>query len=346
MTYKVNQKTLRITFQSFFILLFINLFLVNEINAQDNTWAEKLGFPKGKKIVILHVDDVGMSVESNEGAIQSMTNGVATSCSIMMPCPWVSGYLHFLKDNPETDAGLHLTLTSEWNDYRWGPLSGKKNVPGLVDSEGALWGTVEEVVEHASPDEVEQEIKAQIDRCLTMGFTPTHLDSHMGTLFATHAFIQRYVKVGIEYSIPIMFPAGHNTLIAEELKSTAADMKMAKEVGIALWNAGLPVIDDLHNTSYSLKLPNGAKPTTDNIRKSKTAFYINALKEVKPGITYMIMHCNTPSEHFGKISGSGQTRTGDYLAMTDPKLRKFIADEGIILTTMKELMERRKKIKN
>jgi chitin disaccharide deacetylase len=87
--------------------------------AQDSTWAEKLGYPRGKKVVILHVDDVGMSLDVNQGAIDAMSKGVASSCSMMMPCSWVPGYFHYLKDHPETDAGLHLTLTSEWKDYRW-----------------------------------------------------------------------------------------------------------------------------------------------------------------------------------------------------------------------------------
>lgn len=312
--------------------------------AQQTTWAEKLGYPAGAKIVIFHVDDVGMSWESNQGAIGSMTQGVANSCSIMMPCPWVPGYFKFLKEHPETDAGLHLTLTSEWRDYRWGPLAGKAAVPGLVDPEGMLWRSVADVAKHASPDEVEKEVRAQIERSLQLGFRPTHMDSHMGSIFATPAFIQRYIKLAIEYKIPVMFPGGHNTLAASELKATAADLNMAKLAGQTLWNAGLPVIDDLHNTSYGFRLPEGVKPTTKNIRKHKTDFYINALKEVKPGITYVIMHCNALSPHFDNISTSRMVRESDYLAMTDPRLRAYIEKEGIILTTMKEMMERRSKL--
>ena len=315
------------------------------VHAQDSTYAEKLGFPKGKKVVIFHVDDVGMSLDANHGAIEAMEKGVATSCSIMMTCPWVPGYFHYLKDHPNTDAGLHLTLTSEWKDYRWGPLSGKPAVPGLVDKEGAMWASVEEVVKNATGDEVEKEIRAQVERALQMGFKPTHMDSHMGTLFATPDFIQRYVKVGMEYKIPIMLPGGHNTLVMEQMKSTAADMQTARMVGKALWQAGLPVIDDLHNNSYAPHLPDGVKPTSENLRKYKTQFYIDALKSLQPGITYVIMHCIKPTEVFPYISDSGPIREADFLAMTNPELKKFIEKEGIILTTMRELMERRAKLK-
>lgn len=327
----------------FFILFF--LATSNEkVNAQDQTWAEKLGYPKGKKVVILHVDDVGMSWESNQGAIGSMNNGVATSCSMMMPCPWIPGYFKFLKSNPNTDAGLHLTLTSEWKDYRWGPLSGKKLVPGLVDAEGAMWSSVEDVVKHASADEVEMEIKAQIERSRTMGFEPTHLDSHMGTLFASPAFLERYIKAGIEYGIPVMFPGGHNTMIAKQMGPTFIDPKIISMIANKLWTSGLPVLDDLHNTSYSLGSLDPSKTTPQILKETKTAFYINALKEIKPGITYIIMHCTIGDPHFEKISDSGKIREADYLAMTNPALKTFIQKEGIILTTMRELMERRKKL--
>src|SRR5438552_1228344 len=120
-------------------ILILLLIAVNVQVFAQQTYAEKLGFPSGSKVLILHVDDAGMSWDSNEGARLALTEGVASSVSVMMPCPWVPGFVKFLKSNPKVDAGLHLTLTSEWDSYRWGPISGKKNVPGLVDGEGAMW---------------------------------------------------------------------------------------------------------------------------------------------------------------------------------------------------------------
>lgn len=309
------------------------------------TFAEKLGYPKGAKIIILHIDDLGMSYDSNLGSIEAMTKGVANSCSVMMPCPWVPEFVHYLKEHPETDAGLHLTLTSEWKDYRWGPLSGKPAAPGLVDPEGAMWRGVADVVKHASADEVEKEIRAQVERARTMGFEPTHLDSHMGTLFATPAFIERYIKVGIEYKIPVMFPGGHNTLIAEEMKSTAADMQAARAVGKKLWDAGLPVLDDLYNDSYSWKPTPEIYADDKKLQQYKTGKYIEVLKSLKAGITMIIMHCTNTTEVFEHISDSGPTRRGDYLAMIDPELKKAIKKEGIILTTWREMKQRRDKVK-
>ncbi|MDZ7646878.1 MAG: polysaccharide deacetylase family protein [Cytophagales bacterium] len=204
------------------------------VQAQQ-TYAEKLGYPKNAKVLILHVDDVGMSWDSNQGAIKAMEQGVANSLSIMMPCPWVPGYVQYLKEHPQVDAGLHLTLTSEWKEYRWGPLVGKPAAPGLVDTDGAMWPSVEEVVKYASADEVEAEIRAQLARARGMGFEPTHLDSHMGTLFASPDFLQRYVTVGIENKIPVMFPGGHNSMIGQSTAASPELMTQMQQTGQMIW---------------------------------------------------------------------------------------------------------------
>lgn len=328
-------------------LLFLILLISFTIRAQtgEPTYAEKLGYPKGKKVLIIHVDDVGMSYESNQGAIRAIKEGVANSLSVMMPCGWVPGFVHYLKENPEIDAGLHLTLTSEWKDYRWGPLAGKNQVKGLVDSEGAMWRGVADVVKNASPDEVEKEIRAQLDRARTMGFTPTHLDSHMGTLFATPEFLQRYLKVGMEEKIPVMFPGGHNTVVQQQEKIIADQLAMTQMVGKQLWNAGLPVLDDLENSSYGWKGPESGDKSEKALQKYKTDKYINAIKNIKPGLTMVIMHCTIHTEVFPQISDSYPTREGDFLAMIDPELRKYIEKEGIVLTTWREAMQRRQRIK-
>ena len=329
-------------------MCFVFLTTILHCYSQDNdsTFAEKLGYPKGAKVVILHVDDAGMSYDSNEGTIQALTKGVATSCSVMMPCGWVPGFVNYLKQHPSLDAGLHLTLTSEWKDYRWGPLAGKQAVNGLVDKEGALWPNVADVVKNATPDEVSQEIKAQLKRALDMGFQPTHLDSHMGTLFATPAFMERYIMLGMENQIPVMFPGGHATLIASQMKMPDAQKAQLKFVGNTLWNAGLPVLDDLHNESYEWQLPGNAKTISDkDLQAYKTKKYISALQSLHAGLTMVIMHCTAPTEVFEKITDSGPTRKGDLLAMIDPALKAAIQQQGIVLATWRELMERRKRIK-
>jgi chitin disaccharide deacetylase len=328
-----------------FASLLLILPLCVSISYAQDTYAEKLGFPKGAKVLILHVDDAGMSWDSNEGAIQAITNGVATSVSVMMPTPWVPGFFHFLKQHPTTDAGLHLTLTSEWSDYRWAPLAGKSAVPGLVDSEGAMWAGVDDVVKHATADEVEKEIRAQLERARLFGFEPTHLDSHMGTLFASPEFLQRYINIGVEQKIAIMFPAGHNTMIRKQSGLGENILKQFQQTGKVIWDAGLPVLDDLHNVSYDWEYPTTARVSDISLRKYATQNYIETIRSLKPGLTMVIMHCSKPTEVFSHITDSGHIRKGDLLAMTDPEFRKFIQQEGIILTTWREVKQRREKAK-
>ncbi|HXT42044.1 MAG TPA: polysaccharide deacetylase family protein [Candidatus Angelobacter sp.] len=295
--------------------------------APDKTFAERLGWKHGDVVVILHVDDVGMSHSSNLGAIEATGNGVATSFSIMMPCPWVSEIARYLKTNREADSGLHLTLTSEWKIYRWGPLAGKSQVPGLVDEEGCLWHNVEQVATRATPDEVEREIRAQIDRAETLGIPITHLDSHMGTLFARPDYFERYAKVGIEKRIPILAVGGQGTFVLQENPEAATKLRpWVKKI----WNAGLPVLDDVHTASYNWK------------PEEKTEKLQTLLKELKPGVTEIIFHASLPTEDFPLITSSSESRRADLKALTDPRVKKLIEERGIILTTWRELKERRK----
>jgi predicted glycoside hydrolase/deacetylase ChbG (UPF0249 family) len=317
------------------------LLTTSAVVAQTETYAEKLGFPKGKKVIILHVDDAGMSYESNVGTMNALDKGIANSTSVMMPCGWVPQFFTYLKQRPNTDAGVHLTLTSEWDTYRWSPLVGREKAPGLYDEQGAFWHSVAQVVEHASADEVEAEVRAQLARYRAFGLQPTHMDSHMGTLFQPK-FLSRYVKVAIDEKIPILFPGGHASLIIKANNVPPAQQQLIAQVGKQLWDAGLPVLDDLDGTSYGWNLPEGISLTDENLRKHKTQKFMELLTSAQPGLTYIIMHCTAPTSTFDQISTSGPTRKGDMLAMMDPVLKAFIAKEGIIVTTWRELMERRK----
>jgi hypothetical protein len=191
------------------------------------------------------------------------------------------------------------------------------------------------------------EIRAQLAKARTMGFEPTHLDSHMGTLFGSPEFLERYLKVGIENQIPVMLPGGHNVLIQQELNrpdstTIANQMRM---LGNMLWKAGLPVLDDLHNFSYGWKIPAEIANDDNKMRDFKTNKYVAGLKLLQPGVTMMIMHCTDPSETFKYISDSGPLRKADLLAMLDPVFKQALKDNKIVLTTWRELMQRRKQIK-
>jgi predicted glycoside hydrolase/deacetylase ChbG (UPF0249 family) len=198
----------------------------------------------------------------------------------------------------------------------------------LVDEEGCLWHTVEQVTAHATPDEIEREIRAQIDRAETLGFPITHLDSHMGTLFARPDYFERFAKVGLEKQIPILVVGGQGShLSAKEREAGEKLRPWVKKI----WNGGLPVLDDFH--SGFTRLGTEKKPEK----------LMDLLKNLKPGVTEILFHASLPTEDFPIITGSSEARRADLKALTDPRVKKLIQERGIILTTWKELKERRKK---
>ena len=185
------------------------------------------------------------------------------------------------------------------------------------------------VVTHATPDEVETEIRAQVERALATGIEPTHLDSHMGTLFATPAYTERYIKVGIEKDIPVLIPGGHMQYTGKGLPFPADKVR---EQAMKVWDAGLPVVDDIFADTYGWA------------RANKVAELKEILGNMEPGLLEVIVHCTEPSDVFSLISGSSETRKGDLEAMLSDELRAFIEQEGIILTTWRELKARRDKL--
>ena len=150
-----------------------------EAHAQVNakSLAEKLGFPRDAKILIVHADDVGVTHSVNAATIKALDTGLVNSASLMVPCPWFPEIADYAKSHPAVDFGLHLTLTSERVYYRWGPVVSKDKVPSLVDENGYFhhdWNTTTKI----NPKEAELELRAQIERAFAMGVRPTHLDSH------------------------------------------------------------------------------------------------------------------------------------------------------------------------
>lgn len=307
-----------------FLVMALIAFAISTARAES--YAEKLGWAKDDIVVILHVDDAGMSHGSNLGVMQSMTEGIATSFSIMMPCPWVPALMEWIKKNPTVDAGLHLTMTSEWKKYRWGPVAGKAAVPGLVDEQGCLWHSVPQVVASASPDEIEKEIRAQIDRAEKFGLEITHLDSHMGTLFARADYFERFLKVGIEKQIPILAVGGHMTHTMVENGAAATALK---PLAPKIWAAGLPVIDDLHTGVTSWK---------PDVKKERV---MKLIRELKPGITEILFHCSVMTEELPLITGSAESRHADTQLLKDPELKALLKERNIQLTTWRELKKRR-----
>ena len=175
---------------------------VNVPQLDGKNWAEKLGYPVDSKVVMLHADDIGMCSEANEAVIPYLLNDQIQSASAMVPCPWFNDIADWYKKHPEMDIGLHLTLTSEWKNYRWGPVSNSSSVPELIDTEGYLWRGVIDVASRTPVATIEKEVRAQIERAYERGIKPGHIDTHMGTLYSKVEYTEAFFNIAMEYGIP------------------------------------------------------------------------------------------------------------------------------------------------
>ena len=233
----------------------------------QETIAERLGYDANAKLLIVHADDIGLARSVNIAAARAFEAGGITSGSVMVPCPWFPDFAAYYREHGPLDVGIHITLTAEWKHYRWGGVSPAGEIPSLLDEDGYFYATVEEVATHAKPGEVEQEIRAQIERALKLGIRPTHLDTHMGSVMAAPELFEIYVRLGEEYDLPVMVPRNWPQDVPEEfaehLDAVAADR---------------PLLDGLYMMM--------AHDST----KSWAEAYGEMLAVVEPGLNQLIVH--------------------------------------------------------
>lgn len=169
---------------------------------------ERLGLDRDASAVIISCDDLGSCHGANLGVYEALREGIATCASIMMPAPWAR---HAATMYSGEDLGVHLTLNAEHPLYRWGPLT---HAPSLVSGEGGFPRTIDDLWEHADPDEVRRECRTQIERAMAWGIDVTHLAPHLTSITLRPEFFDVYLELAVEFALPIRLPSTISTAVA------------------------------------------------------------------------------------------------------------------------------------
>ena len=274
-----------------------------------------------KRYVIIHADDAGMSHSVNRATIAAMEEGIVSSASIMVPCPWFPEFARYAKNHPDGDYGIHLTLNSEWDLYRWGPVSDPSRVPSLIDENGFLWDNVQQVAENVKVEEAEIELRAQIERAKKFGVPLSHLDTHMGAVLSRPDLAKLYIGLGLEYDLPVLFIRPSPT---NEVQKRYPDA--AKMVPI-LAEKGFPLLDALYQF-----YDHG----TYDERKE---IYLKTLRELPRGVSQIIIHCGHDDNELRKITSSYPIRDTDRAIFMDDEVKAAVKELGIQVIGWKAFRE-------
>lgn len=307
--------------------LLLGFFLITSIvraQTSEPSIAEQLGYPSDAILLIIHADDLGVSHSENSASISAWENKGINSASIMVPTHWFPEIAHYANKNPEFDLGLHLTLTAEWPFYKWNGVLPSNEIPSLLTDKDYFYATVAEVVQNANPGEVEKELRSQIERAIDFGIKPTHLDSHMGTIFASPEYFEIYMNLGKEYQIPVLIPYG------DIMNSPASAMK----------DQFLELTD-----SYPAKVQELIQLTPQIPESEWVETYDQLIKELKPGLNELIVHTSyddaetqamTVNTHH---SWGSKWRQRDYDYVVSQRFKDLLEEENIQLVTWREIQQ-------
>ena len=291
---------------------------------QAESLLRRLGFAPDARVAVVHADDIGMCHAANEGALEALRQGPATCGSLMVPCPWFAEAAARARAQPELDLGVHLTLNAEWEHYRWGPVAGRGAVPSLVDEDGGFFRTSQETARHGKPEEVEIELRAQIERALAAGIDVTHLDAHMGTVFLP-PFLSIYTRLARDHRVPAFVVRPRVEDLAD--RSMSAAIATIHEEVDALESEGFPVLDAFD--SNSLGFPAGAGLAHNRDR----------LRGLRPGVTYLVCHPARGGEELAAITEDAHCRDFERTFYGGPEGRRAFEEEGIATIGMRALRE-------
>lgn len=291
---------------------------------RPNPLLQKLGFDNDDRIVILHVDDIGMC-NSTITAFEDLDESSSISSgSIMVPCPWFLAAAEFARNHPASDLGVHLTLNSEWPTYRWRPVSTRNIDSGLIDHQGFFHRRYEEAQEMGLPQYVIDELKTQIKNAIDIGIKPTHLDNHMLTLIHPK-YLKIYIDLAKEFNLPLALPR----LTAEgwqKFRMDAESAKKAEQLVSDLEEDGFPLLDSL--TGLKLDI------AENRLEQAKTA-----LSSLPAGIHHFYIHPCIDSTEIRAITPDWQGRVADFQAFRENNISNFLRDSGIQTITYRNILE-------
>jgi predicted glycoside hydrolase/deacetylase ChbG (UPF0249 family) len=280
--------------------------------------AQLLGVSSDSRLLMIHADDLGMCHSVNRAITMALETGAVNSASLMVPCPCFQDAVEWARRHPEYDIGIHSTLISEWESYRWGPVSKRKYHAGLIDDNGYFWHRNSLLC--ASPENVHEEIFAQIMLAKQAGVNPTHLDSHMLSV-ARPGYITAYIKAARQFALPFLIDEHWHACASREGAATAQDV----------------VVDDLLQAHFKL--------SADNLEE----YYLSALRGLKPGLNVLIVHPGFDDDELRAITADcrpygASWRQRDFEIVMSVGFQSALRENGIQLVnwrTIKSALGRR-----
>jgi predicted glycoside hydrolase/deacetylase ChbG (UPF0249 family) len=289
---------------------------------EPNPVLKKLGLSPKERVAIIHVDDIGMCQAGVDAHADLFEFGLISSGAVMVPCPWFLAAAEFARGHPQVDLGVHLTLNSEWDTYRWGPVSTRDPGTGLLDEQGFFHRQSAQTQALADPTAVAQELEAQMQRALAAGIVPTHADTHMGTV-AHVRFMQTYIALALKYKVPPMMlrldEEGWRRLATEHTGPALDDAAVGQAVQMvrSLEEMGVPLLDAIS----ALQLDADPGSRLDQAKR--------ALDALRPGITHFIIHAAKDTPELRAITPDWRCRVADYQTFLKDELRGHVLGSGV-----------------
>jgi predicted glycoside hydrolase/deacetylase ChbG (UPF0249 family) len=295
-----------------------------------NPFLTKLGYSETDRLVIIHTDDIGMCHASVQAFMDLWRFGTITSGAVMVPCPWFPAVAQLCRENPAIDMGVHVTLNSEWESYRWGPVSTRETSSGLMDESGYFHQWHQAVYDNAQPEAVEREVIAQIERALAAGIDVTHVDSHMGTIM-NPLFIQSYIQSAASRLLPSMLPRTDAQGL-EMMGTSAEELQVYAPIMQQLESMGLPMLNGL----LSMPLNEPGESTQMEIAK-------DLLGNLPAGITHFVLHPSLDTTELRSIALDWESRVANYNVFMSDELQIFLEREDFKLIGYRHIRDAMRK---